>query len=57
MDCGWRDQYRIHYGCRVLSKRMAAAAVEHRYEEFDGTHSGVQQRMDVSWPFLLRALR
>ena len=57
MDCGWRDQYRIHYGCRVLSKRMAAAGIEHRYEEFDGTHSGVQHRMDVSLPFLTRALR
>jgi hypothetical protein len=30
--------------------------VEHRYEEFDGTHSGIDQRMDVSLPFLARAL-
>lgn len=57
MDCGWRDQYHIHYGCRILSKRMTAAGIEHRYEEFDGTHSGGQHRMDVSWRFLLRALR
>ena len=57
VDCGWRDQYRIHYGCRLLSKRMAAAGIKHRYEEFDGTHSGISHRMHVSWPFLLRALR
>jgi enterochelin esterase-like enzyme len=57
MDCGWRDQYRIHYGCRQLSRRLAAAGVAHRYEEFDDDHSDVDYRMDVSLPFLYRALR
>ncbi len=57
MDCGWRDQYRIHYGCRILSKRLAEAGIEHRYEEFDGTHSGIDDRMDRSLPFLAKALR
>jgi enterochelin esterase-like enzyme len=57
IDCGWRDQYRIHYGNRILSKRLAEHGVEHRYEEFDGTHSGIDHRMDTSLPFLYRALR
>ncbi|HEX6997635.1 MAG TPA: alpha/beta hydrolase-fold protein [Gammaproteobacteria bacterium] len=57
MDCGWRDQYRIHYGARLLSKRLHEHGVPHRYEEFDGTHSGIDHRMDVSLPFLYRALR
>ncbi|MBN1237617.1 MAG: enterochelin esterase [Gammaproteobacteria bacterium] len=57
VDCGWRDQYRIHYGSRLLSKRLAEHGVEHRYEEFDGTHSGIDHRMDRSLPFLYRALR
>lgn len=57
IDCGWRDQYRIHYGSRLLSKRLAEQGVEHRYEEFDGTHSGIDHRMDRSLPFLYRALR
>lgn len=57
IDCGWRDQYRIHYGSRILSKRLAAAGVAHRYEEFDGTHSGIDYRMDVSLPYLAKALR
>jgi S-formylglutathione hydrolase FrmB len=56
MDCGWRDQYRIHYGCRILSKRLAEAGIEHRYEEFDGTHSGIDDRMDLSLPFLSKVL-
>ena len=57
VDCGWRDQYHIHYGTRILSLRMAAAGIRHRYEEFDDNHSDVDYRMDVSLPFLYRALK
>lgn len=57
IDCGWRDQYNIHYGARMLSKQLAAAGVKHAYEEFDDTHSGVDYRMDVSLPFLYKALK
>lgn len=56
IDCGWRDQYHIHYGSRILSRELTRAGVEHRYEEFDGTHSGIDHRMDQSLPFLSRAL-
>jgi S-formylglutathione hydrolase FrmB len=57
IDCGWRDQFHIHYGCRILSKRLQAAGIRHTYEEFDDTHSDVDYRMDVSLPFLSRALK
>jgi len=57
IDCGWRDQYHIHYGSRILSKRLTAAGIRHVYEEFDDNHSDVDYRMDVSLPFLYRALR
>ena len=57
IDCGWRDQYHIHYGSRILSKRLQAAGIRHTYEEFDDTHSDIDYRMDVSLPFLSRALR
>src|SRR5882672_9966847 len=57
IDCGWRDQYRLHYGSRILSRRLAEARIRHRYEEFDDTHSSVDYRMDVSLPFLYRALK
>ena len=56
IDCGWRDQYHIHYGSRLLSKRLADAGIKHRYEEFDDDHSDVDYRMDVSLPFLYRTL-
>jgi enterochelin esterase-like enzyme len=57
LDCGWRDQYRLHYGNRLLSLALAKHGVTHVYEEFDGTHSGVDYRMERSLPFLVRALR
>jgi S-formylglutathione hydrolase FrmB len=56
IDCGWRDQYRVHYGARLLSLRLAEHRVPHVYEEFDGTHSSVDHRMDRSLPFLVGAL-
>ncbi len=57
IDCGWRDQYHIHFGARILAKRLAAAGIRHTYEEFDDNHSDVDYRMDRSLPFLYRALR
>ena len=57
IDCGWRDQFRIHYGSRLLSKRLTEHRVAHVYEEFDDTHSSIDYRMERSLPFLYRALR
>lgn len=57
IDCGWRDQYHIQYGTRQLSRRLAAAGIAHRYEEFDDDHSDVDYRMDASLPYLYRALK
>jgi enterochelin esterase-like enzyme len=57
IDCGWRDQYHIHYGSRIISRRLTEQGINHRYEEFDGTHSGVDNRMDTSLPYLQRVLR
>jgi S-formylglutathione hydrolase FrmB len=57
IDCGWRDQYRLHYGNRLLSMRLVEHGVPHVYEEFDGTHSGVDYRMERSLPYLYRAVR
>jgi enterochelin esterase-like enzyme len=57
IDCGWRDQYHIHYGARILSTRLAAAGIRHVYEEFDDNHTDVDYRMDSSLPFLYKALQ
>ena len=57
IDCGWRDQYHLHYGARLLSKRLTQHGIAHVYEEFDDNHSSIDYRMDVSVPFLYRALK
>lgn len=57
IDCGWRDQYHIHFGTRRLSAALHKRGIKHRYEEFNDTHSGVDYRMDVSLPYLYRAIR
>jgi len=57
IDCGWKDQYHIHFGSRILSRELTRAGVPHTYEEFDGSHSGIDYRMDRSLPLLSRALQ
>ena len=42
---------------RILSRRLAAAGIRHRYEEFDDDHSDIDYRMDASLPFLYKALK
>ena len=57
IDCGSRDQYFLHYGARILSKRLTAAGIEHVHQEFDDNHSSIDYRLDTSLPYLYRALR
>jgi hypothetical protein len=57
VDCGWRDQYHLHYGSRMLSLALSRHGIRHVYEEFDDTHSSIDYRMDVSLPILYRALK
>jgi S-formylglutathione hydrolase FrmB len=57
VDCGWRDQYHLHYGARILSRTLSEHGIAHVYEEFDDNHSSIDYRMDTSLPYLYRALR
>lgn len=57
LDCGWRDQYHLHYGSRQLSAMLTRHNIPHEFEEFDGTHSGIDFRLDHSLPKLYAALR
>ena len=56
-DVGRRDQYFIHYGTRELHQLLVGAGVTHRFEEFDGTHSGIDWRYDHSLPWLTERLK
>lgn len=56
MDCGWSDQFRIHFGMRRFAKKLTTAGIAHTYEEYDDDHSDVDYRMDVFLPLLAKAL-
>lgn len=56
IDVGNRDQYNIQYGTRAFVRRLEKLGIGHHFEEFDGTHSGMDWRLDVSLPKLARAL-
>jgi hypothetical protein len=40
-----------------LSRALEKAGIVHHYEEFDDDHSDIDYRMDVSLPYLYRALQ
>jgi hypothetical protein len=56
IDCGFRDNFHLHYGARAFTDRLGDLGIDHVYEEFDGTHSGIDYRLDLSLPFLYRAV-
>ncbi|KAA3639665.1 MAG: enterochelin esterase [Proteobacteria bacterium] len=57
MDCGYRDQFYIHYGMRALAQKLEKHKITHIYEEFNGTHSGIDYRLDESLPFLYEKIQ
>jgi S-formylglutathione hydrolase FrmB len=56
IDVGSRDQYNIQFGTRSLVKSMLELGINHHHEEFNGTHSGIDWRLDHSLPILADAL-
>ena len=56
LDVGNRDQYNLQYGMRRLSVKLEKLAVNHHFEEFDGTHSNTDWRLDISLPIIANAL-
>lgn len=57
IDVGWYDQYHIQYGTRRFTDRLEELGVPHQYEEFDGTHSAIDWRLDSSLPYLVTTLK
>ena len=57
MDCGFRDQYYIHYGMRQLSDVLEKQQIDHIYQEFNGSHSGIDYRLDESLPYLYEKIQ
>lgn len=57
IDVGMYDQYHIQYGTRRFVSRLQEMEIEHEYAEFEGTHSAIDWRLDLSLPFLVTALK
>jgi len=57
IDAGSYDQYHIQYGSRLLVDKLRQLGIETDYQEFEGNHSAMDWRMDISLPFLAKALK
>ena len=56
VECGFKDQYNLHFGARQLEAALKKYSINHTYAEFDDNHSGLAYRYDVSLPKLLENL-
>ena len=56
IEAGWRDEYNLHFGARILHRKLTERGIAHDYEEFDDGHRGLQYRYDVTLPKLAAAL-
>jgi S-formylglutathione hydrolase FrmB len=56
IDCGSQDEFNIHYGCRLLDKRLRECDVPHIYLEYDDGHRNTHYRLDQSLAAISRAL-
>jgi enterochelin esterase-like enzyme len=56
MDAGIRDEFTLHFGARLMAKRLTERSIPYEYEEFDDGHMSIQYRYDVSLPKLAHAL-
>jgi enterochelin esterase family protein len=56
LDCGIRDEFHLHLGARIFTRRLGELGIAHQHEEFDDGHMNVSYRYDVSLPRLAEAL-
>lgn len=56
IDCGTKDQYHLHYGARQMHQVLDDQCIEHRFEEFDDNHSGIDYRIAASLKVLYPAI-
>lgn len=56
VECGSRDQFALHYGARILHRRLERLGVPHEHQEFDDDHTAVNYRYVESLRRLCHAL-
>ncbi len=48
IECGSRDEYQLHVGARIFTKKLKQYGINYWYEEFEDGHMGTNYRYDVS---------
>lgn len=56
LDCGTRDEFFLHLGARLFTRRLRDLKIPHAYQEYDDGHMNVSYRYDVSLPRMAEAL-
>lgn len=56
LDCGIRDEWTLHLGMRLFTRRLAELGIPHEAQEFDDGHMNVQYRYDISLPKIADAI-
>ncbi len=56
IDCGNVDQFDLVFGARRFVRKLKIQDIAHHYEEFPDNHSNIDYRMDISLPYLAKAL-
>lgn len=57
IDVGRYDQYHIQFGSRALADKLMSLGIEFNYQEFSGSHTAIDWRLDHSLPFLAKVLK
>ncbi len=57
LDVGSQDQYNVQFGTRRLVDVLGELRIPCRFEEFRGSHSGIDWRLDHSLPYLAGCLK
>lgn len=56
IECGTKDEWNLHYGARILHRRLQQLGIVHEHQEFDDDHANIQYRYVESLGRLARAL-
>lgn len=55
-ECGTRDEFQLHFGARILARRLRELGIAHEHQEFDDSHSGIGYRFREGLVRLARGL-
>lgn len=56
LDCGNQDEYFLHFGARIFTRKLKKLGIGFHYEEFPGGHRNIGYRYSVSLPYLIKAM-